>query len=128
MGKYITFKAQARDEKFDNWERMSLNHTGAFTFILGEYYDSSDKPIPQKGYRLREYYHIEQFADARFPKVSTHSRVGDWEVTRVDRYDSRDSEGEFSVVAICYCRYAPIESPLEPLPPMQVPENINAIA
>ena len=122
MSRYIIFKADERDETFDRWEEMLLKHTGAFTFILAEYYDSSDRPIPQQGYRLREYYHIEPFSDDRFPQSSTHSRIGDWEVARVCSYDSRDREAELEEIIICYCRYVPIESPLEPLPQTQVPE------
>jgi hypothetical protein len=86
MRKYIIFRADWREEHLA--ENRILAHTGAMTDILAEHFDSSERPIPQPGYRLREYHRIEPFVDPKFPGASTHNRVGDWEVTRVEEYTS----------------------------------------
>ncbi|BAZ16554.1 hypothetical protein NIES4071_84310 [Calothrix sp. NIES-4071] len=64
MGKYIIFKTESMSDS--GWEEGVLAHTGALTDILAEHYDSSNSPLPTQGYRLREYYKIEQFADSQF--------------------------------------------------------------
>lgn len=118
MSKYIIFKAESAPS--EKWEEMQLAHTGAFTFTLAEHYDSSNAPLPEPGYRLREYHQIEESVDKRFPGASTHSRIGDWEVTRVEMYNSEIPNNEFEAIAICYCQYSPVSTPLEPLPEIQV--------
>ena len=125
MSKYIIFKAESAPS--DKWEEMLLAHTGAFTFILAEHYDSSNSPLPEPGYRLREYHRIEQFVDPRFPGASTHSRVGDWEVVRVETYTPDLPTTEFETIAICYCQYSPVSTPLEPLPKIQVSQEMQEV-
>jgi len=113
MGKYIIFKAESMSA--ERWEERLLAHTGAITDILAEHYDSSTRPLPEPGYRLKEYHKIEQFVDPQFPGASTHSRVGDWEVVKVEEYSQEIPMSNFETIVICYCRYSPVTTPLEPL-------------
>ncbi len=114
MGKYIIFKAESMSA--EKWEERLLAHSGAITDILAEHYDSSTRPIPEKGYRLKEYHKIDPFVDPQFPGASTHSRVGDWEVVKVEEYTPEIPISSFETIVICYCRYSPVTTALEPLP------------
>lgn len=116
--KYIIFRADWDQEQGAN-ERLLSN--GAITDILAEHFDSSESPLPNVGYRLRDYHHIERFADPNFPRAATHSQVGDWVVSKTVEYTPGSSE-DIEAVIICYCRYSPITTPLEPLPGVQSPE------
>jgi hypothetical protein len=122
MGKYIIFKTETASDR--GWEDRKLAHTGALTSILAEHYDFSNSDLPQVGYRLREYHQIDQFADKEFPGASTHSRMGDWEVIRVEEYSQNWSAKDLESVVICYCQYSPVETPLEPLPKVQTTEEL----
>ncbi len=93
------------------------------TNILAEHYDSTNLPLPKPGYRLREYQRLEKSADPQFPAASTHSRIGDWQVTRVEVYTPDIPAREFETIAICYCQYVPIETSLESLPEIQKTEQ-----
>ena len=127
-GKYIIFKAEEEAEEStpsEVWDNMQLAHTRACTFILAEHYDYSDSPLPEPGYRLREYHRVAGFGDRRFPGTSTHSRVGDWEVTRLEVYPGLGNESSFEAIVICYCHYSPVVTPLGPLPKVQIPEDTN---
>jgi hypothetical protein len=123
--KYIIFRADWSEEQ--GVEDRILAHTEAITDILAEHFDSSNSPLPEPGYRLREYHRIEQFVDSRFPGASTHSRVGDWEVVRVEKYTTELPTTEFEAVVICYCQYSPVETPLEPLPKIKVPQEMREV-
>lgn len=112
MRKYIAFRADWMEE--DGAENRLLAHTGACTDILAEYFDSSDAPIPEPGYRPSEYCQVPEAIDPESPGSSTHFRRGDWEVVRVEQY-APIGTAEFDLIVICYCRYAPIESPLFPI-------------
>lgn len=125
MGKYIIFKAESMSA--EGWEERKLSHTEAYTSILAEHYDASNSPLPQPGYRLREYHNIERFADKQFPHASTHSRVGDWEVIKVEEYTPEIPTADFESVVICYCRYSPVTTPLEPLPQIQESELLQEV-
>lgn len=125
MRKYIIFKTESASAQ--GWEERLLAHTGAFTSILAEHFDSSNSPLPEPGYRLREYHRIEQFVDPRFPGASTHSRVGDWEVVRVEEYTPELPTSEFEAIVICYCQYSPVETPLEPLPKIKVSQEMQEV-
>lgn len=114
--KYITFRADWSEEQ--GAETRTLAHTGAITDILAEHFDSGDFPAPDVGYRLREYHHIEHFTDQAFPHASTHSRQGDWVVSRTEEYKSEELS-DFEAIIICYCRFAPVKTPLEPLPAVE---------
>ena len=122
--KYIIFRADWREEQ--GAENRLLAHTKAATDILVEYFDSSNSSLPEVGYRVREYHKIDGFADGDFPDVSTHSRVGDWEVVKVEEYKS-PTDAEFESIVICYCKYSPVEAPLEPLPKMNVPHQLQEV-
>ncbi|MBE9218496.1 hypothetical protein [Dolichospermum flos-aquae] len=123
MSKYIIFKADKGQLK--NWEKMLLSHTGACTNILAEHYDGSKKPIPEPGYRLKEFSQIEEYVDSEFPGASTHYRIGDWEVSKVEEYVPDLPLGTFESVVICYCRYSPVNTPLKPLPKIQVSPSLK---
>ncbi|MFM6608039.1 MAG: hypothetical protein ACKPJO_00480 [Dolichospermum sp.] len=123
MSKYIIFKADKG--QLENWEQMLLSHTGACTDILAEHYDGSKKPLPKPGYRLKEFSQVEEYVDPEFPGASTHYRIGDWEVSRVEEYVPDLPVGTFESVVICYCRYSPINTPLKPLPRIQVSPNLK---
>ncbi|BAZ16557.1 hypothetical protein NIES4071_84340 [Calothrix sp. NIES-4071] len=69
--KYIIFRTDLREEH-GAFSRQ-LSHTRAMTDILIKHFDSSTRPIPQLGYRPREFY-SEQFTDPKFPGASIHSR------------------------------------------------------
>ncbi|MCC3415312.1 MULTISPECIES: hypothetical protein [unclassified Microcoleus] len=128
MRKYIVFRAEGRQP---GWEDRMLSHTHSLTRILAEYFDSSDRPIPQPGYRPTEFVRVEAEHEPNFHGWSTHYKTGDWEVARVETYTS-DTEGsssefgtegsssEFGMVVICYCRYNPIGSQLKPMPDREV--------
>ncbi len=115
--KYIIFRADWSEE--EGSENRLLAHTGAMTDILAEHFDSGARSLPEPGYRLREYHRIMQFADERFPDASTHSRVGDWEVIRVEEYTPEMPISEFESIIMCYCKYSPVTTPLEPLSTIQ---------
>jgi hypothetical protein len=125
MGKYIIFKAESMSA--EGWEERRLAHTEAFTSILAEHYDSSNSPLPEPGYRLREYHQVSKFADKQFPDASTHSRIGDWEVARVEEYGSDIPNHDFEAVVICYCRYSPVTTSLEPMPEIQVAQALQEV-
>ncbi|HAA27761.1 MAG TPA: hypothetical protein DCE56_08935 [Cyanobacteria bacterium UBA8553] len=123
--KYIIFRADWSEEQ--GAENRILPHTGAITDILAEHFDSSGKSIPEPGYRFREYHTIEQFVDPKFPGASTHSRVGDWEVVRVEQYTPDLPTADFEAIVICYCQYSPVSTPLEPLPKIQVSQQMQEV-
>ncbi|MDJ0798361.1 MAG: hypothetical protein QNJ51_16340 [Calothrix sp. MO_167.B12] len=125
MGKYIIFKAESMSA--EGWEDRRLAHTEAFTSILAEHYDSSNMPLPEPGYRLREYHCVSKFAQAKFPDASTHSRIGDWEVIRVEQYTRKIPNDDFEAVVICYCRYSPVTTPLEPMPDIQASQKLQEV-
>lgn len=123
--KYIIFRADWSEEQ--GAEDRILTHTGAITDILAEHFDSSNSSLPEPGYRLREYHRIEQFVDPTFPGASIHSRVGDWEVVRVEEYTPDLPISEFEAIVICYCQYSPVSTPLEPLPKIQVSQEMQEV-
>ena len=125
MAKYIIFKAESASET--GWEERKLSQTGALTKILAEHYDFSNAPLPQVGYRLREYHQIESFAQPEFPGASTHSRLGDWEVIKIEEYKPEQPESELESIVICYCKYSPVVTPLEPLPTIQVTQELQQV-
>ena len=117
MRKYIIFRAQKRQP---GWKERKLQHTQGLTRILAEHFDSSDKPIPEPGYRPPEFVRVEALHDSSQHGTSTHYRPGDWEVTRVEAYTPDIPMGEFDLVVICDCQYNPINAPLSPMPERQV--------
>ncbi|NER97509.1 MAG: hypothetical protein F6J86_27280 [Symploca sp. SIO1B1] len=123
--KYIIFRADWSEE--DGAENRLLAHTGAMTDILAEHFDATGKPSPKPGYRFREFHQIEKFKNPRFPEASTHSRVGDWEVTRVEEYTTKTPGAGFESIVICYCQYSPVSTPLEPLPEIQVSQELQEV-
>ncbi|MGK7905480.1 MAG: hypothetical protein AB4352_29560 [Hormoscilla sp.] len=117
MRKYMIFRAQKREP---GWEKRKLEHTQGLTRILAEHFDSSDRPIPEPGYRPTEFVKVDSLHDPNKYGESTHYRSGDWEVVRVETYTPDLPMGEFDMVVICYCQYNPINAPLKPMPERQV--------
>ena len=117
MRKYIVFKTSPSDR---GWESRKLAHTGFLTRILAEHYTPASRPSPKPGYRLREYHRVAESANSDFPKETTHSRIGDWEVARVEEYAATNPDSDYDIVVICYCKWTPVESVLEPLPKAQI--------
>ncbi|MEA5549375.1 hypothetical protein VB713_00010 [Anabaena cylindrica UHCC 0172] len=57
----------------------------------------------------------------QYPEAKTHYRLSDWEVTSVETYTPDIPVGMgFDMIVICYCKYAPINAPLQPMPERQV--------
>jgi hypothetical protein len=118
MRKWIIFRAEKRQP---GWKERKYAHTGSLTKILFEHYDCSDKAMPEPGYRPPEFVRVEQFADEHYPAASTHHRLSDWEVTRVETYTPDVPVGnDFDMMVVCYCQYSPINAPLKPMPERQV--------
>lgn len=121
MRKYIIFKAESgevkkylqavkakRGECF--YRICNSGSVKNLTSILAEFYDSSDRDIPERGYRLTESVVVPEAADPNRPNRSTHFRDNGWEVTRTVEYKTEE-ESEFDSICICYCAYRPIENP-----------------
>ncbi len=68
------------------------------------------------GYRPPEFIRVKQFVDPAFPAAKTHHRKGDWEVSRVETYTPDVPVGDYDMIVICTCRYAPINASLKPMP------------
>jgi hypothetical protein len=117
MRKYIIFQTSPSEL---GWSDRKLAHTGFLTRILAEHYAPADRPSPKPGYRLREYHRVAEAANPAFPQETTHSRVGDWEVSRVEEYAPVNPGSDYDIIVICYCNWMPIESVLEPLASCQV--------
>ncbi len=113
MRKYIIFRAEKRQP---GWKERKYAHTNSLTKTLFEHYDSSDKELPEPGYRPPEFIRVDRLVDPNYPEATTHYRQSDWEVTRVETYTPDVPVGEFDMVAICYCKYSPINAPLHPIP------------
>jgi len=117
MHKYIIFQAEGEDP---NWEERKLQHSQALTWIISEHWDSSDKPIPEPGYRPTEFIRVDALHDPGQHAHSTPYRKGDWEVARVETYTPDVPMGKYDMIVICYCKYNPINAPLKPMPERQV--------
>jgi hypothetical protein len=117
MRKYIIFQTSPSES---GWAERKLAHTGFLTRILAEHYAPADRQSPKPGYRLREYHRVAESANPDFPKETTHSRVGDWEVSRVEEYAPINPDSDYDIIVICHCKWMPIESVLETLPKGQV--------
>jgi hypothetical protein len=126
MRKYIIFQAEKADKT--DWRNRKLQHTQALTWILAEHWDSSNKPIPEPGYRPLEFVRVEELHNPKEHGYSTHYRRGNWEVSHVETYSPDVPMGAFDVIVICYCKYVPmtegrsqtIDAPLKPMPDRQV--------
>jgi hypothetical protein len=118
MTKYIIYRTDKANAP--GWKERTLSHTGAGTSILAEHFDASNGAMPKVGDRLTEFHRVAGFEDTTFPNASTHYRDGDWQVTRVEEYTPEIPLGDYDSIVICYCQYIPVNSPLQPLPPIQV--------
>ncbi|MGD1910209.1 MAG: hypothetical protein ACFB2X_04935 [Rivularia sp. (in: cyanobacteria)] len=55
-----------------------------------------------------------------------HSRIGDWEVANIEVYKWQDA-ANFESIVICYCKYSPISTPLEPLPKVNTSHQFQEV-
>ncbi|MFM6339543.1 MAG: hypothetical protein ACKPFJ_02080, partial [Dolichospermum sp.] len=56
------------------------------------------------GYRLKEFSQIEEYVDPEFPGASTHYRIGDWEVSKVEEYRGfRSYEVQILIIKLLWC-------------------------
>jgi len=110
--RWIIFHAEPNQP---GWENRKLP-IGGLTGILNEQWDytGSDK-IPQVGERFRQFSQVKEFVDPHFPESSTHSREGDWVITRVEQYPAADSNSSKQEIVVCYCKFEPVLSELKPL-------------
>ena len=116
MHKYIIFQAES-DAGLPHWKERKLHHTQALTWILAENWDSSGSANPEPGYRPTEYVRVDALHNPDKHGYSTHYRDGDWVVERVEEYTPDLPLGtKFDVIVICYCKYDPINAPLQPMP------------
>ncbi|GET40985.1 hypothetical protein [Microseira wollei] len=119
--KYIIFRADWQEEQ--GAENRLLAHTGACTDILAEHFDSSNRPIPQPGYRVPQFHNIPAFDAPQFPGTSTYWCRGNWEVVRVEQYPTGATNSEFEMVVICYCQYSPIQAEQKPIKPIDATQS-----
>lgn len=117
MKKYIIFRAEKREP---GWKERKLQPSQALTRILAEHLDYSDRPIPAPGYRPKEFIRVDALHNPTEHGYSTHYRTGEWEVSRVETYTPDVPTSEYEVLVICYCKYSPINAPLNPMPDRQV--------
>ncbi|MCC3529642.1 MAG: hypothetical protein JGK21_15635 [Microcoleus sp. PH2017_22_RUC_O_B] len=108
----MIFRAELTEE--EGADNRLLAHTGAYTDILAEYFDSSNRAIPAPGYRLLE------FHSADGSGSSTHYRTGHWFVVRVEEYPTAIPTHEFEAIVVGYCKYLPVQSPLMVMPKAQI--------
>jgi hypothetical protein len=111
---YILFMAEGEDP---DWRERKLQQSGSLTWIIAEHWDSSGKALPEPGYRPSVFVKVD---DSDPLRGKTHSKIGDWEVVRVESYSPDLPNGKYDTIAICYCKYSPIDAPLQPMPERQV--------
>jgi hypothetical protein len=110
--RWIIFHAEPNQP---GWENRKLL-MGGLTGILNEQWDyTGNDKIPQVGERFRQFLRIEDFADPQFPNSSTHSREGDWVITRVEQYPAAVHSSSKQEIVVCYCKFEPVSLVLEPL-------------
>lgn len=112
-GVRIVFQVDLEDPNWGDW----VDPMGGLTRILTEHWNAED--IPPLGYRFRQYTKLEKEADSNFLNASTHSRVGDWVVSGVERYVAKANNCEFREIAICTCRFEPVEPQWQKMNPSQ---------
>lgn len=101
---WIVYKAESMGA--EGWEQRRLMPSNTGTDILWENWDFSDK-LPQPGDRIREYGNPLEASNG-----ITHSKQGNWVVTRIEHFSSFDSNDR---IVICYCQYQPVEADWQPL-------------
>jgi len=125
METWIIFHAEPNQP---GWEERKLP-MGGLTDILNEQWDYSGR-IPEVNDRFRQFLRIEEFVEPQSPQSSTHSREGDWVVTRVERYPSGSADCSKREIVLCYCKFEPVLSVLEPMgrgePLAEMLEPVNA--
>lgn len=118
MRKWIIFRA---DKRQPGGLDRKYAHTGSLTKNLFEHFDSSDKPLPEPGYRPPEFIRDEEAIDPQFPLAKTHYKKSDWEVVRVETYTPDIPFGtDFDIIVICTCQHNPINAPLKAMPERQI--------
>ncbi len=114
--KYVIFK---EERPIQYGESRQLSRTGSATDILAEWYLRAETSAPNIGDRLLEFAHIDEngVVDLTRSKGSTHQRLGDWQVTRVEEYVANLPVGQdYEEIVVCYCQYVPIEPNWKSIP------------
>lgn len=110
--RWIIFHAEPNQP---GWENRKLP-MGGLTGILNEQWDyTGSGKIPIVGERFRQFLQVEEFVDSQYPKSSTHAREGDWVITRVEQYSATTRNLSKQEIVVCYCKFEPVLSELEPL-------------
>lgn len=110
--RWIIFHAEPNQPGWGN-RKLPM---GGLTDILHEQWDyTGSNKIPQVGERFRQFLRVEEFVDPKFPKSSTHARNGDWVITKVEQYSPTVHDSSKQEIVVCYCKFEPISSELEPL-------------
>ena len=124
--KLILFYANSGDSGLDYGTLTRGDNDNQRLKLLAQYYDSSDSPAPDEGYRLSSYKQAEVDGVTR----NTHHRPGPWSVETVESYLPDLPMGtEFGEVVICTCDYTPLpddENPWVELIQRQAPELVTA--
>jgi hypothetical protein len=76
--------------------------------LLGQYFDYSNGPAPDVGYRLPEFKYDDAVATFDHRGGVTHQRLSPWNVSRVDEYVGNTGQETMDDVVIAYCAYAPL--------------------
>ena len=96
---WIVYKTENMSDP--GWEERMLMPRNSLTNILEENWSSQENPkLPKPGDRTHAYKSESDDGDI------THTREGDWVVTRVERFASFDTSMR---IVVCYCRYEPIQ-------------------
>jgi hypothetical protein len=106
MSRLVIFKAE--DSSAPGWEARTLQVSGSLTDLLGQYFDYSNGPAPDVGYRLPEFKHDDAAATFDHRGGVTHQRLSPWNVSRVDEYVGNTGQETMDDVVIAYCAYAPL--------------------
>ncbi|MCC3408208.1 MAG: hypothetical protein JGK17_21990 [Microcoleus sp. PH2017_10_PVI_O_A] len=96
---WIVYKVESMSA--EGWRERKLMPSGGLTEMLTEEWDFSGK-LPQIGDRVREYTNLQDPDNG-----ITHGKDGDWIVTRINHFSSKETNQE---IAVCYCAYQPIEA------------------
>jgi hypothetical protein len=119
--KWIVYKADSGEEGIPQSSQRKLQHSQALTWILRENWVGANVPTPEPGDRFIDFVRIDAEHDPDKHAHNTHHRDSDWVVDRVEEYVPDLPTGtEFTEVVICYCKYVPIDAPLNPMPDRQV--------
>jgi len=137
---YVDRETRTRLKIFCAKQEISMNQ--AINQMLDEWLHKQDESNKQdpitsssakgRGKKVKDgqFLRIEEFVEPQYPQSSTHSREGDWVVTRIERYPSGNADCSKREIVLCYCKFEPVLSALEPMgrgePVAEMLEPVNA--